>query len=105
MNEHDPLNDAITQALETKPTISVPDDFAARVMARVPQTRRAVAPSISRGRYGRFALLCAMPLLVVAMLVLAPATHDSVLWLCMQTMLFAELAGIVLWFGWLRGRA
>jgi hypothetical protein len=109
-NESEPNSDdlmkRITDALETHPEVTMPADFAARVMARVPaQTRRITLPAISRARYGRYALALAMLLILAAMLVFAPATRSSALWLTLQAMLFAQLAALVLWFGWLRHRA
>jgi hypothetical protein len=103
MNENDPLMQQITAALETSPSVQVPSDFAARLMARVPQQkqRRIVVPAISRARYGRYAILAAMLLILVAMLVYAPRSTSN-MGLIIQFTLLAELAALALWFGSLR---
>jgi hypothetical protein len=102
--ETDPLMEQITAALETVPYVDVPVDFAARVIARVPQqkARRIVAPALTPARYGQFASVLGMILLVAAMLYLAPQTRSSVTWQLLQALLLAQLIGLVLWFGRLR---
>ena len=105
MNEpNQDLMQRITAALETAPEVQVPADFAARVAARVPQVkrRRLVVPSLTPARYGRFATLVAMLVLLAAVLVFAPHTRGSILWTVLEAVLVMELGALVLWFGWLR---
>ncbi len=104
MNETDPMMEQMTTALETAPDVHVPEDFAARVMARIPEqkTRRMVVPALPPARYGQFASVLGMVLIVAAMLYLAPQTRSSLTWLLMQGLLLAQLVCLVLWFGRLR---
>jgi hypothetical protein len=102
--ETDPLMEQITAALEATPNVHAPDDFAARVMARVPQqkTRRIVVPALAPARYGQYASVLGMVLLVVAMLYFAPQTRSSLTWQLLQGLLLTQLICLVLWFGRLR---
>jgi hypothetical protein len=104
MNETDPLMTEITAALETAPDMHIPSDFAARVMARIPQkkTHRIVVPALPPARYGQFASVLGMVLIVAAMLYLAPQTRSSLTWQLLQGLLLAQLVCLVLWFGHLR---
>jgi hypothetical protein len=105
MNEpNQDLMQRITTALETAPVVQVPADFAARVAARVPQAkrRRLVVPSLRPARYGHFATLTAMLVLLAAVFVFAPHIRNSILCMVLEAVLFVELGALVLWFGWLR---
>ncbi len=100
--EPDKTMQSIIEALETAPHVNVPDDFAARVMARLPQqsTRRLRMPALpARSHYGRTAAVTCMVILVVAMVVLAPHTMQSRTLGYMQALLFAQLAALLLWIG------
>jgi len=103
MNENDPFLKQMTNALETAPDVQVPGDFAARVMARVPQQKRRhiVMPAIARARYGRFAMLAAMACILIAMVAFAPEGSSS-MGILIESALLAQLAALVLWFGRLR---
>ena len=95
--------DGIMQALERPPEIAVPNDFAARVMARVPQQprRRYVLRQAlqTEARLGRKLAFVAMLILVAGMILLAPHTSASETWLLLQGVLFAQLVALLLWLG------
>lgn len=95
--------DRIVQALEAAPSVTVPDDFAARVMARVPQQpqRRYVLRQAlqTEAHFGRKLAVAALLILVVGMVLLAPHTAGSGTWLLLQGLLFAQLVALLLWMG------
>ena len=95
--------DRIVQALETAPDVAMPDNFAARVIARVPRQpqRRFVLRQAmqTEARIGRRLALAALVLLVGSMLLLAPHTAGSEIWLLLQAVLFTQLVALLLWMG------
>lgn len=99
---------AITSALEAKPDVPVPDDFAARMMARLPegQTHRLSVPvSVTSGsQFGRLAAYVSLVLLLAGMAVLAPRAQDSAVWLSLQGLLFLQFCALLLWAGMSRRR-
>jgi hypothetical protein len=95
MNEGDTIDARLTRALERKPAVDVPAEFAARVAAQVP-VRRAVA--LPPARYGLLAARVGMGVLLVALVVLAMrSTGHPVLGEALEWVLCAELAGLALW--------
>ncbi len=102
MNGEDDAEEQLVRALEKAPAVPIPDDFAARVMARIPhQPRRGyvLRGSFRKSRLGSLLLLMAMLVLVAGMLLAAPYTKDSSTWLILQGLLFAQLAALLLWVG------
>jgi hypothetical protein len=104
MNTNDTEMEAIIKALESAPDVAVPDDFAARLMARVPQQqtqRRYVLMQTpqAESHVGRTLAFAALLVLVVGMLLLAPHTPGSETWLLLQGLLFAQLVALLLWMG------
>ena len=96
MNELDGAMEVrLTRALEWKPEVQVPMDFAARVAGQLPM-RRPVA--VTRARYGLIAMRIAMGVLVVALVAMSmrPAAH-TVFGIAMEWVLCAQLAGLVTW--------
>lgn len=95
--------DRLIQALEAPPSVPVPDDFSARVMARVPlqrQRRYVLRQSLQKEAHvGRSLVFVALLVLVAAMLVLAPHTTGSETWMVLQGVLFIQLVALVLWIG------
>ena len=91
------LDSRITTAIEHKPDLQVPTDFAAKVAAR------AVAQPLRRRRYkpqfGRMIALFSAPIATLALFVLAPHTAPSVKSLGFDTevVLLTELAFIGWW--------
>jgi len=82
----------IEQALERRPAVTVPADFAARVAAMAPAQR---VVEVTTPRYGMLALQGAMVLLVAGLVGLS--RDRSVAGVAMQWMLCAELAGLAVW--------
>ena len=106
MNDTDPERnemEQIVKALESAPDVAVPDGFAARLMARVPQRteRRYVLRQTlhAESHVGRRLAFGALPVLVAGMLLLAPHTAGSQTWLMLQGLLFAQLVALLLWMG------
>ncbi len=94
--------DRIVQALETAPHVPMPDDFTARVMARVPRQRQrhyVLLQSLRETHVGRSLAFAALLTLVAGMCLLAPYTTGSEVWLLVQGVLFAQLTGLLLWMG------
>lgn len=93
----------LVRMLEAAPEITVPDDFASRVMQKIPQVpaRRYVLrrPLPASSRYGRAAVVCALLILVAAMALLAPRSSGSPTWLLIQALLFVQLCGLLVWVG------
>ena len=100
--------DPIVHALEAAPHVEVPDDFAARLMARLPAQpltppRRRFVPEQpwhAQVRVGRTFTAVALVVLLAGMLLAAPRTTGSVEWLLLQSLLFAQFAALLLWLGW-----
>lgn len=72
----DPLDRQLTAALEAVPQIVITDDFAARVMARLPARNVWTHALPARISIGRRVALIAGVVLLIAMLGLAAPTHD-----------------------------
>ena len=89
MLERDELDVRIERALERRPAVTVPADFAARVASRAPAVR-AASP-----RYGMIAMQAAMVLLVAGLV--GVSRDRSAVGVAMQWVLCAELAGLAVW--------
>ena len=73
----DPLDRRLSEALEAAPHIAVADDFAARVMSRVP-ARRIWAQNVpAHASIGRRVALIAAAVLLLAMLGFAAPSPDA----------------------------
>ena len=95
----------VTAALEAVPDIVVPDDFAARVMSRVPAQRLWTRSLPARASIGRRVAMIAAVVLIVAMIAFAAPAHDTnqlsrtlVLWI-----FAAEFVALTLWLAVRRG--
>ena len=101
---HDIEMDRIVQALEAAPRVAVPDDFAVRLMARVPAQRQPRyvlrRPWMMQPRVGRTLAAAALVLLLAGMVIAAPRTTGSGEWLLLQSLLFAQFAALLLWLSW-----
>jgi hypothetical protein len=96
-NRGDEMNDdaTITRALEAQPAVTIPEGFAARVMASLPaqpkvRVRRSVA---------KVAATAAVAGLIVGLCWLAPharPSFDSVAF-DMELLMLCELAGVAAW--------
>ena len=106
MNElegsRDEAMERLVRVLETAPAVVVSEDFAARVMARVPrepQRRYVLRRSLQPSRIGQSLAFGALLVLVIAMLLLAPRTASSGMWQSLQGLLFLQLLALLLWMG------
>ena len=97
------LDERLTRALEAAPTPLIADDFAQRVMQRLPARpvpSRYVAATHSVATYvGRRVAFAALVLLTVLMFWLAPHTFNmghSTMTL-IELVFCAEFVGVVLW--------
>ncbi|MGP8259492.1 MAG: hypothetical protein ACLQM6_06005 [Acidobacteriaceae bacterium] len=96
----DALEQRVIRALERVPEVNVPEGFAARVAGQLPQ-RRAVITTTS---YGLMAIRISMAVLVLALVVVAMhATGRGVIGIALEWVLCAELVGLALWLGGVRG--
>ena len=97
------LDIAVTQALDDKPEVRVPADFAARVAAGLPEQRAARELQGSARMYERHWGLITAVLLVaiglVAMAVADPKGFNTQLGLVFIAIIVSEIAGIALWLG------
>ena len=103
MSDQDELMEGITGALETPPAATVPDDFTARLMARLPPTRRHfVLPELPvRPQYGLIATSAGIVLLLIAMAFAAVFAQTSPV---LETVLFCQFCGLTLWLAVSRRR-
>src|SRR5690348_13293184 len=96
--------DRITRALENAPHVTVPADFAARVMARVPARQAARHGLLLRQRthYGRNLMLGGAVLLCSLLVVVAVGGQPTAAWRLAEWTILAQLGGIGLWYGMAR---
>ncbi len=95
----DPVDQALTHALEAVPHVAIADDFAARLMSRVP-ARRAVPDELpARASIGRRVSLVAAALLLVAMLAFAVQTGgaNAAIRTVAEWIFAAEFAALAVW--------
>jgi hypothetical protein len=94
--------DRITHALEQPPEVTVPADFAARMMAQLPERKAARVPAagwfVRRTHYGRNAMLAGAGLLC-CLLMVAAVGHGGTAWQLAEWIALLQLAGIALWYG------
>ena len=97
--------DRIARALEQAPAVTVPAEFAAQVMAQLPERKVARAYDwsglfVRRTHYGRNAMLAAAAVLCCVLVVAGVASnHGGVAWQAIEWAVLAQLAGIALWWG------
>jgi hypothetical protein len=96
--------DRMTRALEDAPHVTVPADFAARVMARVPQRKatRYGLPLRQRTHYGRNLMVGGAVLLCALLVAVAVGGQTTAAVRVAEWTIFAQLAGIALWYGMAR---
>jgi hypothetical protein len=86
----------VTQALERRPVVRVPEDFAAKVAARLPavQARHVLRPRFS---VARVAAMMAMAVLTIVLFAIAPHVRTTGFSVSfgIEMLLLVELAGIV----------
>jgi hypothetical protein len=96
-NRGDEMNDdaTITRALEAQPAVTIPEGFAARVMASLPAQPKVRA----RRSVAKIAATAAVAGLIVGLCWLAPharPSFDSVAF-DMELLMLCELAGVAAW--------
>jgi hypothetical protein len=101
------LDARLVRALEARPMVTIPEGFAARVVAQVPARREGVRLAV-RGdvaltprHYGRNAMVTCMVVLGVALLVAFSMNGVAVPMMVQVTVwiLYAQFLGLVVWFG------
>ena len=92
------MDQRLTRALEARPVIDVPVDFAARVARQLPERRPIV---LTPTHYGRKAMVLCMVVLGVALLVgfvvrgvAVPPMVQVIAWI-----LYTQFLALVVWFG------
>ena len=103
----------VTRALERVPEMNITDDFAARVVARLPERQVAPLESLARLRqtslrqtglkqtgYGYGAIVASLVVLLVALAALAPRTAGhGVFWVVMECVLCGQFVALAAWLG------
>lgn len=87
----------LVQALETRPELSVPADFAARIASQLPEQRPVL---LTPRYYGRNAMVISMVVLVAALLALAlHSAGNSPLWIALEWIVCAQIVSLAVWLG------
>ena len=92
------MEQRLIRALETRPAVQIPADFAARVASQLPE-RRPIA--LTPTHYGRKAMMICMVVLGVALLA-AFALYGMAVPPFVQVtgwILYAQFLALVVWFG------
>jgi hypothetical protein len=92
------MEQRLIRALETRPPVHIPADFAARVASQLPE-RRPIA--LTPTHYGRKAMMICMVVLGIALLA-AFALHGVAVPTAVQItgwILYAQFLALVVWFG------
>jgi hypothetical protein len=92
----------IVRVLEQAPAMTVPAEFAARVMTQLPERKVVRVPAehglfVRRTHYGRNAMLAGVALLCC--LLVAAVSNGGTAWRVAEWTSLAQLAGIALWCG------
>jgi hypothetical protein len=88
----------IAEALQRKPDVRVPEDFAAKLAASVPdRALRLRTATVRVRRIGDKVAAVALVVLAVAMLALAPRTAGSTFYLAMEWILIAQFCSLAVW--------
>jgi hypothetical protein len=97
MSDTNEFEAAMARALDRKPEVAVPVDFAARVRASLPAQPKVKA----RRSVGREVGIVAVAGLVLALCVLAPHTRPSLESVAfdLEMVLVVELMGVAAWLG------
>jgi hypothetical protein len=95
------LDATVTQALDAKPEVHIPADFAARVAARVAAQRKApVAPRVGAPRsWGLLTAILLVAVGLVAMAMADPGALNTRMGAVFMLLVASEIAGIALWLG------
>jgi len=101
------LDATVTQVLDAKPEVRIPQDFAARVASGLPE-KQVVQAQRERGREQHWGLATAVVLVALGLLaavVADPRMMTTDIGVIAMTIVAAEIAGIGLWLAlsWQRG--
>jgi hypothetical protein len=96
--------DRITRVLEETPAVTVPADFAARLMQRLPEPKAGRVPAgrglfVRRTHYGRNAMLAGAVLLCCLLVAAAVGHGGGTARQLMEWTALTQLGGIALWCG------
>lgn len=94
------LDAAVVAALETKPEVRVPEGFAAKVVAGLPETSGATRRRERRSYEAQWGLWTAAALVAVGLFAAAvtvPAALHTQTGMIFEGLVAAEIAGIALW--------
>lgn len=97
---------AVVTALQTKPEVRIPEGFAAKVMAGLPENQ--AAPKRARRFVAPWGLITAAGLVaagLVAGVFADPAAMRTHMGMIFEGLVAAEVAGIALWLALVRQRA
>lgn len=93
----------VLRALEAKPLVSIPAEFAASVGARVPAR---LAAAVTPARYGTTAMRAAMAVLVIALVAVGVRSADrSTVGIAVEWILCVQLVALATWRSGLWGRS
>jgi len=93
------LDQRIVRALEAQPKVSVPADFASRVASRLPAKHPT---SVTSTHYGQGTMLIGILLTLAALVALSLHPTGPDRFGLLESMLFAQFLGLVVWFSVLR---
>jgi hypothetical protein len=97
VNSEELMDARLTRALERKPAVDVPADFAVRVAQQVPLRGAVRLPT---ARYGPTAMRVGMAVLVVVLVAVATrSSGQTVLGVMLEWILCAELVALAVWLG------
>jgi len=96
----------VTRALEQKPSVAVPVDFAARVKLALPAQPKVRAGRFAGQSVGQIAAVVGAVGLFAGLCLLAPHARPSFESLAfdLEMVLLVELGGVVVWLGRAKGR-
>jgi hypothetical protein len=93
----------VSEALEAKPQIAIPENFAARVAAGLPPPPNPRRSRL-RPQYGRVVAFASLGILVAGMASIAVVSPqwlvaNRAIWLLIETLTLAETGAIAYWLG------
>ena len=106
MTDDKMLEAEITRALEQKPVVAVPVDFAARVRMALPAEPKVRAGRFAGRSVGQVTAVMGAIGLMAGLCLLAPHARPSFASLAfdLEMALLVELGGVVVWLGRAKGR-
>ncbi len=93
------LDQRILRALDTAPQVVIPADFASRVISRLPAKRPV---SVTATHYGRNAMLLGILITLAGLVALALNPLGPARFGLLESILFAQFVGLVVWLSVLR---